>query len=120
MNNFNNFYLEILKSDEGLYKINANDGVFSSCGTFGNENEFREYCENRANEWLTSKLGNYNGWSYADRYAVAEKWLNAKDLYPGKYKYYFNLEDIYKLFRNAVAELAMDMGINNYTLNIQK
>ena len=70
--------------------------------------------------WLTSNLGNFEGWSDEDRKIVANKWLNVKNLSEGEYKYYFNLGNVHDIFRQEVSEIAKAMGINDYTLEINE
>ena len=117
MKEIKNLYLEIYKLNDNKIEINASDGVFICCGTFPKDDYF-DYCDGRADEWLTSKLGNYDGWSKKDRKAIANKWVKAKELPEGRYNYYFNLQDIQKIFREAVKNLAQEMGITNYTLEL--
>lgn len=114
----NNNYLEINITHEGYMKINSNDGVFSSLTTVIDKEDLSRYCNEKADMWLTSKLGNFNGWSKKDRKIVADKWLKVKELSEGDYNFYFNLESITDLFKNGVEDLAKKMGITNYTLKI--
>lgn len=111
-----NNYLYITK-DNGEIKVNASDGVFSLIATFNSNKGFCAYCDNRAKEWLESKLGNYSHWKKEDRKAVADKWLKAKSLKKGQYDYYFNLENLQDFFRKEVDALATSIGIK-YTLEI--
>ena len=114
----NNHYLEIIRTSNGNLEVNSADGVFSSFVTRNDKVAFQAYCEEKAHEWVTSKLGNYDGWTKEQRKEVAEKWLAAKDLSEGNYKYYFNLGNIEDLFREEVASLAESMGITNYKLTL--
>ena len=84
-----NYYLQITKTSNGNLEVNSADGVFSSFATRNDKVAFQAYCEEKANEWLTSEFGNYDGWSKEQRKEVAEKWLAAKDLSEGNYNYYF-------------------------------
>lgn len=113
-----NCYLYITKIDKDLIEVHSYDGVFTSFGTIQKEDYF-DYCDGKADEWLTSDLGNYDGWSKKDRKAIAEKWRKAKQLPVGDHEYYFNFEDINELFTQAVKDLADKMGIENYNLIIK-
>ena len=113
-----NHYLYIIKETDGKIKLNSSDGVFSSFATRNDKVAFQAYCEERAHEWLTSELGNYNGWTKEQRKEVAEKWLAAKELSEGKYEYYFNFGSIEDIFREEVASLAKSMGIKDYKLTL--
>lgn len=115
-----NRYLDIEVFDYGYIRINSNDGVFSSITTVAGEEKFYAYCDEKAEMWLTSKLGNFKGWSDEDRKVIANKWLKAKELSEGEYKYYFNLENIKDIFRQEVTELANSMGIKDFTLEINE
>lgn len=112
-----NYYLHIKQIDKNTIKVNSYDGVFTSFWTVKKKDYF-DYCDGKADEWLTSELGNYDGWSKKDRKAIAEKWRKAKELPVGDYEYYFNFEDINDLFTQAVKDLADKMGIKNYKLTI--
>jgi hypothetical protein len=115
-----NRYLDIEVLDNGHITVNSSDGVFSSVVTRDSEEDFRKYCDDKAEMWLTSKLGNFDGWTKSNRMAIANKWLNAKALYAGKYPYYFNLGNIHDIFKDEVAELAKTLGINDYILTINE
>ena len=67
-----NCYLHITKIDNDFIEVNSCDGVFTSFGTIRKE-DFFDYCDAKADEWLTSHLGNYDGWSKKDRKEMAEK-----------------------------------------------
>ena len=112
-----NLYLRIKQTEDNQIKIDSSDGVFMSFATVSKEDYF-DYCDGKADEWLTSDLGNYDGWSKKDRKAIAEKWRKAKQLPVGDYEYYFNFEDINDLFTQAVKDLADQMEIENYNLTI--
>lgn len=112
-----NHYLEITKTSNGNLEVNSSDGVFCSFATRTPET-FANYCEEKANEWLTSKLGNYDGWTKKQRKEVAKKWLAAKDLSEGNYNYYFNLDSCEDIFRKEVASLAKNLEITDYKLEI--
>ena len=112
-----NLYLEIHKLNDNKLEINSSDGVFTCRSTLPKEDYF-DYCDSKADEWLTSELGNYNEWSEKDRKAVANKWIKAKELPEGRYNYYFNLQDTQEIFCKIVKKLAQEMGITNYTLEL--
>ena len=112
-----NHYLYIYK-EEGKIVINSSDGVFSSIVRRPNKEAFQAYCEEKAHEWLTSKLGNYSCWNNEKRKTIADKWIKAKELSEGKYEYYFNFGDIKDIFRNEVEALAKNLGITNYILDV--
>ncbi len=111
-----NNYLWINRTEDNKIEILSSDGVFSSIATRMNKVEFQAYCEEKAHDWLTSTLGNYDGWSKEKRKEVAEKWLAAKDLSEGRYDYYFNFGSLEDIFREEVASLAKNMGIKDYKL----
>lgn len=115
-----NRYLHIEILDNGYIRVNSSDGVFSSVVTVNNEEDFYKYCDDKAEEWLTSALGNYEDWSDEDRNAVANKWLKAKELSEGEYPYYFNIENVYDTFRKEVSAIAKTLGIENYKLEINE
>lgn len=114
----NNHYLKITKTSNGNIEVNSFDGVFSSFVTRNDKVVFQAYCEEKAHEWVTSKIGNYDGWTKKQRKEVAKKWLAAKDLSEGDYNYYFNLGSIEDAFREEVASLAKSMGIKDYELTL--
>lgn len=115
-----NRYLHIEVLDNGLIRVNSSDGVFSSIATVDSEEAFFKYCDDKAEEWLTSKLGNYEGWSKSNRKEVANKWLKVKELSEGEYPYYFNLGNIHDIFKGEVSKLAKTLGIKDYTLEINE
>lgn len=114
-----NHYLHINKNESGDIEINFSDGVFSGFVTVTYKEQFCNYCEERAKQWIYSKYKNYEGWSNEDRRVIAHKWLAAKELPEGKYEYYFNSGTIQDIFREEVAVLAKNMGITNYTLTVE-
>lgn len=114
-----NHYLIITKTSNGDIEVNSADGVFSSFVTRNDKVAFQAYCEEKAHEWLTSELGNYDGWSQEKRKAVAEKWLAVKNLSEGNYDYYFNLDSCEDIFRKEVASLAKILKITDYKLEIK-
>lgn len=113
-----NHYLFIGKTEDGKIDVNYSDGVFSGFATVTCKEEFCNYCEERAKQWIYSKYKNYEGWSNEDRRLIAHKWFDAKELPEGKYEYYFNFGTIQDIFRKEVAALAKNMGIN-YNLTIE-
>ena len=115
-----NNYLEIEVFDNGYIRVNTDDGVFSSIATVAGEEEFYVYCDEKADMWLTSNLGNFEGWSNENRKIIANKWLKAKTLSEGEYKYYFNLGDVKDIFKQEVSEIAKAVGIKDYTLEINE
>lgn len=115
-----NNYLEIKISENGSIRVNTDDGVFSSIATVAGEEEFYAYCDEKAEMWLTSNLGNFKGWSNENRKVIANKWLKAKALSEGEYKYYFNLGDVKDIFKQEVSEIAKAIGIKDYTLEINE
>ena len=94
--------------------INYADSAFSGVGTVEDKNKF---FNEKADEWLNSKLGNYLEFSKRHRKEIAKRWKNAANLADGKYNYYFNLEDKSKVFEKEVKELA-DIYEINYKLII--
>lgn len=114
-----NHYLIIENHSNGKIYLSASDGVFSYSSTFNNKEEFIKYCDENADRWLNSTLGNFEGWSKEDRKALAHKWIIAKNKPEGKYDYYFNFGSKEDIFREEVADLAKSMGIENYTLTIK-
>lgn len=113
-----NHYLNIEKEDGKIY-LSASDGVFGYSVTCEDKEEFLEYCDEKADRWLNSTWGNFEGWTKQKRKAISDKWLAAKELSEGKYNYYFNLGNIKDLFREEVAEIARSMDITNYELIIK-
>ena len=113
-----NHYLHISKRSDGKIGINSSDGVFSSYATVGSKEAFRAYCEEKANEWLKSNVGNYSRWNAEKRKIIANKWLKARNRSEGKYDYYFTMESKEDVFRKEVDSLAKNLGIKNYTLEI--
>ena len=112
-----NHYLYICKEEDKIV-INSSDGVFSSIVRRSNKEAFQAYCEEKAHEWLTSKLGNYSCWNNEKRKTIADKWIKAKELPEGKYEYYFNLGGVKDIFIEEVAQLAKTLGITKYKLII--
>lgn len=113
-----NHYLYITKRSDGKIDVNSSDGVFSSYTTVGNKEAFHAYCEEKANEWLKSKEGNYSHLKAAQRKIIANKWLKARNLSEGEYNYYFTTESKEDIFRKDVDSIAKKLGIKNYTLEI--
>jgi len=69
------------------------------------------FCLSQADEMRHSDLGNYDRLTKKQREELAKRWEAAKDLSDGKYDYYFNLEDKYKVFRESVEVFAQRLGI---------
>lgn len=113
-----NHYLYISKRSDGKIEVNSSDGVFSSIVRRPNKEAFQAYCEEKAHEWLTSKLGNYSCLNNEKRKTIADKWIKAKELPEGKYDYYFTTESKEDIFRKEVDFLAKNLGIKNYILEI--
>lgn len=113
----NNHYLYITKEGNKI-EINSSDSVFSSIVRRENKEGFVAYCDEKALEWLGSKLGNYNVIPVKHRKIIADKWLAAKNLPEGNYDYYFNLESIEDIFRKEVDSIAKKLKISNYALKI--
>lgn len=111
-----NYYLQIDTIDKKYLRVSSYDIAFISTVTLLQQ-DFADYCDNQAKDWLESNLGNYDDWDKKDRELIANKWKKAKYLTPGRYNYYFNnTDDIKNIFREAIEELATTMGINNFTL----
>lgn len=115
-----NHYLYISESENGTIEISSSDGVFSSIARRDNREGFQDYCREKADEWLTSTLGNYSGIRAERRKLMSDKWLAARNLSPGKYEYYFNTEKPEDIFREQTALLARSLGIRDYTLDIKE
>ena len=113
-----NHYLYISESENGTIEISSSDGVFSSIARRDNREGFQDYCKEKADDWLSSGLGNYSGIRAERRKLVSDKWLAARNLDPGKYEYYFNTEKPEDIFREQIALLARSLGIPDYTLDI--
>jgi hypothetical protein len=112
-----NHYLYINKNEGGDIKINYSDGVFGGAVAACKE-DFLKYCDEKADMWLNSTFGNFEGWTKEDRKAIAHKWIIAKKLSEGKYDYYFNFGSKEDIFREEVADLAKNMGIT-YNLTVE-
>ena len=115
----NNKYLYIKSQKNGKIDLSASDGVFGYSAICNNKEDFLKYCDEKADMWLNSTLGNFNGWSKEYRKANADKWIAAKKLPEGRYNYYFNFGSKEDIFREEVANLAKSMEITNYTLTIE-
>ena len=113
-----NYYLYISKRSDGKIGVNSSDGVFSSYTTVGSKEAFHTYCEEKANDWLKSNLGNYSCCNAKKRKIIANKWLEARNLSEGKYDYYFNIESKEDIFCKEVDSIAKSLGIKDYTLEI--
>lgn len=113
-----NHYLYLSETENGEVEINSSDGVFSSFAKRPKGKPFNAYCDEKAEQWLNSKLGNYLEYSKEDREFMADKWRNVKILPVGKYEFYFNRGDIKDAFRKSVEIMAENYGITNYILTI--
>lgn len=111
-------YLKIINQPDGEIDISANDGVFSYIATCKDKDDFISYCEKREDAWRNSTLGNFDNQSKFRRGIIADKWKAVKELSEGYYDYYFSLESIESIFRKEVAELAKNLGIKNYVLEL--
>ncbi len=111
-------YLKITNQPDGKIDISANDGVFSYIATCEDKDDFISYCEKRENAWRNSTLRNFDNQSEFDRIVISDKWKAVKELSEGYYNYYFNLESVESIFRKEVAELAKNLGITNYVLEL--
>ena len=113
-----NNYLHIENQADGKIYLSAEDGVFGYSAIFDDKEDFLKYCDEKADMWLNSTWGNFDGWIKRKRKLIAHKWIIAKDKPEGKYDYFFNFESKKDIFREEVAEIAKTMGIENYTLII--
>lgn len=113
-----NCYLKIENQEDGKIYLSAEDGVFGYSATCDNKEDFLKYCDEKADMWLNSTWGNFDGWTKQKRIAIAHKWIIAKNKPEGKYDYYFNFGSKKDIFREEVEELAKSMGIENYELRI--
>lgn len=111
-------YLKIINQPDGKIDISANDGVFSYIATCEDKDDFISYCEKREDAWRNSTLGNFDNQSEFRRRTIADKWNAVKELPEGCYNYYFNLESVEYIFRKEVAELAENLGVGNYILEL--
>jgi len=111
-----NNYLNIKNREDGKIDLSASDGVFSSAATLKDKDDFLKYCDGKADMWLNSTWGNFEGWTKKDRKNIADKWIAVKELSEGKYDYYFNFGSKKHIFLEEVIELATSMGIEHYEL----
>ena len=114
-----NHYLNIENQSDGKIYLSASDGVFGYSCPCNDKEEFLKYCDEKADMWLNSTLGNFKGWSEEDRKAIADKWIIAKNKPEGEYEYYFNFGSKKDIFRKEVEGLAKNMGITDYELIIK-
>lgn len=114
-----NHYLNIENQADGKIHLSASDGVFGYSATCNDKEDFLKYCDELADRWLNSTLGNFDGWSKEDRKSIAHKWIIAKNKPEGKYNYYFNFGSKEDIFHEEVEELAKSMGITDYELIIK-
>ena len=113
-----NHYLNIEKQADGKIFLSAFDGVLGYSATCDDKEDFLKYCDEKADTWLNSTWGNFDGWTKEDRKNIADKWIAVKKLSEGRYDYYFNFGSKKDIFREEVEELAKSMGIENYELRI--
>lgn len=113
-----NHYLYLSETENGEVEINTSDGVFSSFVKCPKGKLFNAYCDEKAEQWLNSELGNYADKEKEDREFMADKWRNVKNLPMGKYEFYFNRGDIKDAFRKSVEIMAKNYGITDYILTI--
>ena len=114
-----NHYLNIKSQENDKIDLSASDGVFGYSATLENKDDFLRYCDEKADMWLNSTWGNFEGWTKQKRKSIAHKWIIAKSLSEGKYNYYFNFGSKEDIFCEEVKELAKSMGIENYTLTVK-
>ena len=91
-------------------KWNWCDGVFSGIATV-RQDRVSDYCLEHADNMRNSNLGNYDDLTAEQREKLAKLWEAAINLPPGKYDYYFNLENKKEVFIKSVKELATRLGI---------
>lgn len=115
----NNLYLNIENQKEGRIYLSAHDDIFLYSIHWDDKDDFQKYCDERADIWLNSNLGNFKGLTKQKRKSIAHKWAIAKNLPEGKYDYYFNFGSKENIFCEKVADLARSIGIENYTLTIE-
>lgn len=115
MINLNNKYLYITE-DNSLFNINSCDYVFSSYYSRKTREEFINYCKENANNFRHSDLSNYKKLDNKDRETLAKRWEDAVHLKPGNYDYYFNLQSKQDIFKQAVADVAKELNIDQYNL----
>ncbi len=113
-----NHYLYLHETENGEIEINSSDGVFSYIAKCPKGESFNAYCDEKAEQWLNSKLVNYADRRKEDIEFMADKWHNVKNLPMGKYEFYFNHGDIKDAFRKSVEIIAKNYGITNYILTI--
>lgn len=113
MDQYINKYLHITLEGNKVNVLCAYDGVFGYSATLKDWQDYERYCDERANDWISSPYANYDSYNKEDREKISKKWIEAKNLREGSYEYYFNLEDPKECFRNEVAELAKRMGITD-------
>lgn len=114
-----NLYLNIENQEDGKIYLSAYDGVFGYSAPCNDKEDFQKYCDEKADMWLNSTLGNFKGWSKQKRESIAHKWTIAKNLSEGRYDFYFNFGSKENIFCEEVDDLAKNMGIENYTLTIE-
>ena len=114
-----NNYLRLRKDEDGKIHINYFDGVFLGGGKFDSAEAYKDFCEERRDGWLYSKLGNYSNFRRKHRKEIASRWDKAKEYDNINLEFYFNLDSKEEIFKSEVAELAKSMGIE-YELTIKQ
>ena len=95
------------------------DNALSGIARVESKEDIIKFCNERADEWRTSNLGNFTQFTQEEREKMANLWENAKQLPEGEYDYYFNIEDKVESFKTHVKELAKKLGID-YELIIKE
>lgn len=113
-----NHYLETYKDKANNIVVSSSDGVFSSITTFKDKEGYDAYCGEKADEWLNSEFRDYDKFKKEERKEIADKWVKAKEMLLGEYKFYFNLKDKKEIFLEEVANLAKELGIEKYNLEL--
>ena len=106
-----NNYLYLKTDEDGKIHINYADGVFTGCATRNSVEAYKEFCEERRNDWIHSKLGNYSPFNQRKRMNIASRWDKAKEYSNVNLEYYFNFDSKEEIFKSEVAALAKSLGI---------
>lgn len=113
-----NNYLRLQTDKDGKIQINYADGVFIGGAVRDSVEAYKEFCEERRNDWIHSKLGNYSPFNQRKRMNIASRWDKAKEYSNVNLEYYFNFDSKEEIFQNEVARLAKSMGIK-YELTLK-